>query len=142
MDTELLRSDGVQTVQAFFYALEPSNDAQFTSVVTPDFYIFEGGTRFDGQAILSFTKAQRGAGKSYKWNVIDADVHVMGNNAWIAYLNKGSITDFSGTADQEWLESAFLVKQRSGWKIAFLHSTCVPKPVRKANDQQELHPVR
>jgi ketosteroid isomerase-like protein len=121
------RAEAVQTVRAFFNALEAGNDTQFMSVVTPDFYSFEGGARFSGQEILSFIKAQRAAGRSYQWNVSEADVHVTGTHAWIAYLNKGSITDSSGTINQKWLESAFLEKQGDGWKIAFLHSTRVPK---------------
>ena len=45
---------------------------------------------------------------------------------WIAYINKGSITDASGTISQKWLESAFLQKQAGNWKIVFMHSTRVP----------------
>jgi hypothetical protein len=44
---------------------------------------------------------------SYEWNVTEPDVHISGDTAWIAYVNKGSITDASGTAKQNWLESAF-----------------------------------
>jgi ketosteroid isomerase-like protein len=121
------RSEVVEAVRVFFNALEAGNNIQFMSVVTPDFYSFEGGTRFSGQEIFSFIRAQHAAGRSYRWNVTEADVHVIGNNAWIAYQNKGSITDSSGTIDQKWLESAFLEKQADGWKIAFLHSTRVPK---------------
>lgn len=33
------------------------------------------------------------AGKRYEWNVTEPDVHISGNTAWIAYANKGSITD-------------------------------------------------
>ena len=53
-------------------------------------------------------------------------VHISGDTAWIAYVNKGSITDASGTAKQNWLESAFLEKQAGNWKIVFMHSTRVP----------------
>lgn len=124
------RSEVVQTVRALFNALEASNDAQFTSLLTSDFYIFDGGSRFSEQAILSLFKTQRAAGKSYNWNLSEPDVHVMGNTAWVAYVNKGSIIDSSGTKEQEWLESAFLEKHGAIWKIAFLHSTRVPKPVQ------------
>ncbi len=130
------RSEVVQTVQALFNALEASNDAQFTSLLTPDFYIFDAGKRFSGQGVLSLFKAMRGAGKSYNWNVSEADVHVIGNAAWVAYVNKGSITDPSGTRDQQWLESAFLEKQGAGWKIAFMQSTRVPMPIQNANDNK------
>jgi ketosteroid isomerase-like protein len=125
--TENDRSEVVESVRVFFNALEAGNNAEFMSVVTADFYSFEGGTRFSGQEILSFIKAQRAAGRSYRWNVSKADVRGTGNTAWIAYLNQGSITDSSGTTNQKWLESAFLEKQEYGWKIAFLHSTRVLK---------------
>ena len=36
------RSEVLQTVQALFNALEASNDGQFTSLLTPDFYLFDG----------------------------------------------------------------------------------------------------
>ncbi len=74
---------------------------------------------------MAFIKAQHAAGKRYEWNVTEPDVHISGNTAWIAYVNKGSITDSSGTMNQKWLESAFLQKQAGSWKIVFMHSTRV-----------------
>ena len=74
---------------------------------------------------MAFIKAQHAAGKRYEWNVTEPDVHISGDTAWIAYLNKGSITDASGTAKQNWLESAFLEKRAGNWKIVFMHSTRV-----------------
>jgi ketosteroid isomerase-like protein len=136
------RSEVVETVGALFNALEASNDAQFTSLLTPGFYIFDGGNRFSGQGVLAFLKAQRAAGKSFKWNVSEPDVHVIGDTAWVAYVNKGSITDSSGTKDQQWLESAFLQKEGASWKIAFMHSTRVPKPNQNANTNQEQQTER
>lgn len=131
------RPEVVQTVQALFNALKAGNDAQFTSLLSPDFYIFDGGKRFNAQGILLLLKGQRAAGTSHNWNVTEPDVHVIGNTAWVAYVNKGSITDSSGTKGQEWLESAFLENQGAGWKIAFMHSTRVPKPVQNAKDNKE-----
>ena len=122
------RSEVVETVGALFNALETNNDAQFASLLTRDFYLFDGGIRFSGQGILSLLKAGRAAGNSYKWSVSEPDVHIIGNTAWVTYINMGSITDSSGTRDQEWLESAFLEKQEAVWKIAFMQSTRVPKP--------------
>ena len=75
---------------------------------------------------MALIKAQHAAGKRYEWNVTEPDVHISGNGAWIAYVNKGSITDASGTVNQNWLESAFLEKQAGVWKIVFMHSTRVP----------------
>src|SRR3982074_2114964 len=116
----------VDTVSTVFTAALTDDGAKFDSVIVSDFYIFDGGVRFNGDAIMSVIKAQHAAGRRYEWNVTEPDVHISGNTAWIAYVNKGSITDASGTVSQKWLESAFLQKQSGIWKIVFMHSTRVP----------------
>ena len=116
----------VDTVSTIFTAARADDLAKFDSVIAPGFYIFDGGARFEGDAIKVLIKAQHAAGKRYEWNVTEPDVHISGNTAWIAYVNKGSITDASGTVNQNWLESAFLQKQAGAWKIVFMHSTRVP----------------
>jgi ketosteroid isomerase-like protein len=116
----------VDTVSTIFTAASTDDVAKFDSVIASDFYIFDGGARFNGDAIMAFIKAQHAAGKRYEWNVTEPDVHISGNTAWIAYVNQGSITDASGTMNQKWLESAFLQKQAGIWKIVFMHSTRVP----------------
>jgi hypothetical protein len=116
----------VDTVSTIFDAARADDVAKFDSVIASDFYIFDGGVRFNGDSIMALIKAQHVAGKRYEWNVTEPDVHITGSTAWIAYINKGSITDASGTISQKWLESAFLQKQAGNWKIAFMHSTRVP----------------
>jgi ketosteroid isomerase-like protein len=116
----------VDTVSTIFTAARADDLAKFDSVIAPGFYIFDAGARFEGDAIMVLIKAQHAAGKRYEWNVTEPDVHISGNTAWIAYVNKGSITDASGTVNQNWLESAFLQKQAGAWKIVFMHSTRVP----------------
>ena len=116
----------VDTVSAIFIAARADDVAKFDSVIASDFYILDGGARFNGDSIMALIRAQHAAGKRYEWNVTEPDVHIRGNTAWIAYVNKGSITDASGTVDQNWLESAFLEKQAGTWKIVFMHSTRVP----------------
>jgi ketosteroid isomerase-like protein len=118
----------VDTVNTIFTAARADDVAKFESVITSDFYIFDGGARFNGDSIMAFIKAQHAAGKRYEWNVTEPDVHISGNTAWIAYVNKGSITGASGTVNQNWLESAFLEKQAGTWKIVFMHSTRAPIP--------------
>jgi ketosteroid isomerase-like protein len=116
----------IDTVSTIFTAALTDDVAKFDSVIASEFYIFDGGARFNGDAIMTFIKAQHAAGKRYEWNVTEPDVHISGNTAWIAYVNKGSITDASGTTNQKWLESSFLQKQAGIWKIVFMHSTRVP----------------
>jgi ketosteroid isomerase-like protein len=116
----------VDTVSTVFTAARADDLAKFQSVIASGFYIFDGGARFDGDSIMALIKGQHAAGKRYEWNVTDRDVHISGSTAWIAYVNKGSITDAAGTVNQSWLESAFLEKQAGTWKIVFMHSTRVP----------------
>jgi ketosteroid isomerase-like protein len=116
----------VDTVSSMCTALRTDDTPKFDSVIAPDFYIFDGGTRFNGETIMGLIKAQHAAGKRYEWKVTEPDVHISGNTAWIAYINQGSITDASGSVNQQWLESAFLQKQAGSWKIVFMHSTRVP----------------
>jgi hypothetical protein len=116
----------VDAVSTIFTAARADDVAKFDSVIAPGFYIFDGGARFNGDTIMAFIKAQHAAGKRYEWNLTGPEVHIHGNTAWIAYVNKGSISDASGTVNQNWLESAFLEKQAGIWKIVFMHSTRVP----------------
>ena len=120
----------VDTVSTIFTAARADDVAKFDSVIAPGFYIFDVGARFNGDTIMALIKAQHAAGKRYEWNVTEPDVHIHGNTAWIAYVNKGSISDASGTVNQNWLESAFLEKQAGVWKIVFMHSTRVPPPTQ------------
>ncbi|WP_353066581.1 nuclear transport factor 2 family protein [Tunturibacter psychrotolerans] len=116
----------VDTVKAVFAAATVDDLAKFHAVVAPRFYLYDAGARFDGDAIMALIKAQHAKGTRYVWNVTEPDVHVIGDTAWIAYVNKGAVTDESGTRAQSWLESAFLERHGGVWKIVFMHSTRVP----------------
>ena len=116
----------VDTVSTIFSAASTEDIAKLDSVIAPDFYIFANGARFNGDALMRAIKALHAAGKRNDEHVTEPDIHISGNTAWIAYVNKGSITDASGTVNQGWLESAFLEKQAGTWKIVFMPSTRVP----------------
>jgi ketosteroid isomerase-like protein len=120
------QSQIVDAVNTIFTALQTDDAARLNSVIAPDFYIFDGGKRFNAQEVMAIFKAQHLAGKRYEWNVTEPDIHIIGNTAWIAYVNDGSISDASGRVHQQWLESGFLEKQAGRWKILFMQSTRVP----------------
>ena len=117
----------VNTVKTIFAAAEADDLAKFHSVTAPGFYIFDNGKRFDGDAIMELIKTLQAAGNLYQWNVTAPDVHVNGNNAWIAYVNRGSVTNAAGKHDYQWLESAVLQQQSGVWKVVFMQSTRVPQ---------------
>jgi ketosteroid isomerase-like protein len=118
----------VSTVQSIFAAATTDDIAKFESLVEPSFYLYEAGHRFNGDSIMMMIKALHAKGVRYTWNVTEPDVHIDGSTAWIAYVNRGTITDTSGTKDAMWLESAILEKRNGAWKIAFMTSARVPGP--------------
>jgi ketosteroid isomerase-like protein len=120
------QSQILDALNTIFTAIQTDDAARLNSVITPDFYIFDGGKRFNAEQVMAIFKAQHLAGKRHEWNVTEPDVHISGNTAWIAYVNDGSISDASGTVHQQWLESAFLEKQAGTWKVLFMQSTRVP----------------
>ena len=104
-------------------AAEAGDDAGFKAHVTDAFYAYDGGKRFDAAGLLSVVKLAQASGKKYEWSVTEPEVHVACNWAWIAYVNKGSVTDASGRQELIWLESAILTYQGGYWRVEFLHST-------------------
>jgi ketosteroid isomerase-like protein len=122
------QSQIVDRVNSMFTALQTDDAARLNSILAPDFYMFDGGHRFNGEAIMIQIKTLQDSGRRFEWSVTQPDIHISGNTAWIAYVNEGSITDASGRVNQQWLESAFLEKRAGIWKIRFVHSTRVPKP--------------
>jgi len=117
----------IDTVKAIFDAAKSDDLEKFHAVTTRGFYMFDNGARFDGDAMMALMKADHAAGKRYDWNITDPDVHIQGSTAWIAYINKGSLTDAAGTQELQWQESAFLHREGDTWKIAFFHSSRIPQ---------------
>ncbi len=117
-----------ETIRTMYAAASTDDLAKFHSVTTPSFTAFDLGQRFDGDALMTMVKSAHTAGKVIVWTVTQPDVHINCNTAWIAYTNRGSLTDASGTVPLTWLESAFLQKDAGTWKIVFFHSTRVPPP--------------
>ncbi len=48
----------VDTVSTIFAAALTDDVAKFDSVIASDFYIFDGGARFNGDSVMAFIKAQ------------------------------------------------------------------------------------
>lgn len=117
----------VVDVMLQMYVAATNDDlALFHRVVATDFYAFDGGKRFSGDSLMSLIKGAHDAGKRYVWTVTEPEVHLLCNDAWITYTNRGSLQDETGTKNLMWLESAFLHKEAGVWKIRFFHSTRVP----------------
>jgi ketosteroid isomerase-like protein len=113
----------VDTVKAVFVAAAADDLGKFHAVTTKDFYAYDNGMRFDGDALIQAIQKQHAAGYVYEWNVTQPEVHVAGNMAWITYINKGMVKNPEGTHQVTWLESMVLEKKGGKWRIHFVHST-------------------
>jgi ketosteroid isomerase-like protein len=115
-----------QTLRLMYVALANEDTAQLRAVITPDFYAFDGGERFNGDELMTLIKSLHAAGKTIVWTVPEPTVRIEGTVAWITYTNRGSSQDAAGKKDVSWLESAVLLKEAGTWRIQFFHSTRVP----------------
>ena len=122
-------ADEVKVIDAMrtMYAALVSDDLNgFRAAVTPDFYAYDGGKRYDGDALSNAIKAGHASGTVYVWTVNEAAVHGTCEQAYVTYVNRGSVKNASGARDVTWLESAVLQKTAGQWRIRFFHSTRVP----------------
>ncbi len=116
----------VAALESMYRAAAADDLTLFHAVAAPDFYAFDNGKRFDGDALMRLIKDLHAAGKVYVWSVTEPQVRIFRDTAFVTYVNRGSIEDRSGKKDLAWLESALLRKGDGRWRILFLHSTRVP----------------
>jgi hypothetical protein len=104
--------------------------AGFDAVIAPGFYAYDGGVRYDGDALMKDVMQYQAKGVTFVWTVTQPDVHIDCNVAWISYVNSGSIqmSPTSPALPTTWLESANLRRINGTWKLVFFQSTRVPPP--------------
>ena len=115
-----------ETLKLMYVAASNDDLALFHRVAAADYLAFDGGQRFSGDELMALIQAEHKKGRRYVWTVMEPNVHLACNDAWIAFTNRGSVEDEGGKKDRIWLESAFLHKEVGVWKIQFFHSTRVP----------------
>lgn len=104
--------------------------AKMHSVTAPTFYAFDGGHRYGGiDELMKVVRALQDQGVKYIWKVTQPKVTIHCSEAWISYVNDGSVQMPNSASPHpvQWLESAVLEKQHGAWKIVFFHSTRVPE---------------
>jgi ketosteroid isomerase-like protein len=116
----------IKAMESMYLAATTDDLDLFHSVTAPEFFAFDNGSRFDGDALMQLVKNLRASGKTYVWSVTEPRVEIFGDTALITYVNRGSVQDESGKMELTWLESALLRKDNGTWRIRFLHSTRMP----------------
>lgn len=111
-----------QTIEDMYAAVSVNDAAKASAFMAPDFYLFEGGVRMSGPQILARMKELSAKGMAYAWSVTQPDVRVFCNDAFIAYVNKGSMTDAAGAHPLTWLESGLLHYDGKAWRIEVMQS--------------------
>jgi hypothetical protein len=120
-DTEAV----VRTVRDFFDAASRDDLDKFHDLVLGSFYAYDGGKRWEGDALMRALIEWHRQGMKLAWSVNDPQVHVDCDMAWITYLNRGQVQKPADAAPTptNWLESVTLQRQGKEWKLAFLHSS-------------------
>jgi hypothetical protein len=111
-------------IRRLLAAMSKLDRSTFRSLVTPGFYCFDIGKRYDADGLMEMFGTAQHDGKKFVWSVTEPDVHIHVDCAWISYINVGSIQTSADTypTPTSWLESAFLQHSNEGWKVAFFHS--------------------
>ena len=121
--------DAAQTMRDMYAALQTDDLAAFRAATTQDFFAYDVGERFDGDALLNLIKRRHAEGVVFEWNVNDPKVEVTCDMALVTYVNTGSATQAGVKRELSWLESATLKHDGQRWRIRFFHSTRVAAPV-------------
>lgn len=116
----------IKAVESMYLAAATDDLDLFHRVTAPDYFAFDNGRRFDGDALMRLVKNLHVSGKTYVWSVTEPQVEIFDDTALITYVNRVSVQDESGKKDLTWLESALLRKDNGTWRIRFLHSTQMP----------------
>jgi hypothetical protein len=120
-----------EAVRTLFAAATVDDMPKMHTVVAPNFYIFDLGRQFNSiDELMKVITSLQDQGAKFAWKVTNPRVTVHCNDAWITYLNDGSVQLPKSTTPTptQWLESAILEKQDGAWKVVFMHSTRVPLP--------------
>ena len=60
------QSQIVDTVNTIFTAARADDVAKFDSVIASDFYIYDGGVRFNGDGVMAVIQAQHASGQTLR----------------------------------------------------------------------------
>lgn len=125
MNSSIESTAVTDTIRAVLSAATSDDMEKFRSLISPGFYAFDNGTRYDGDTLMQTAISAHAKGMKIVWNVTEPDVHIYGDHAWIAYKNVGSIqlTANAAPTPMIWLESAYLERHSTSWKILFLQSS-------------------
>jgi hypothetical protein len=112
----------IDTVAVLLAAAKANDYATFDACASPGFFVHENGERLDAKGVFHLIVNAQRDGAVFEWNICDPIVHVNGNLASIAYLNRGSVTRNGEREPVTWLETATLTRTHGAWRVEFMSS--------------------
>jgi len=121
--------DVVAAIERAFAAIGNNDKALLREVFCEDFHAFENGIAMTGPELFELMSRYHAQGRRYQWSVNSPQVELQDSLAVVVYVNRGFITETPGSrpTPMSWLETVLLRRQKSGWRLAFLHSTRTPQ---------------
>ena len=132
-NSQMAEQQVIQTMERFFEILDVDNYKRglLSEVVTEDFKIFEAGEVMDIERFHDFvTHVDPNVAplSETSWSLSEFDISLDADSAHVSYLNKGIFKHGTEmTATLNWMESAYVIKQPSGYKIKFLNSNVISR---------------
>ncbi|HLO80297.1 MAG TPA: nuclear transport factor 2 family protein [Chitinophagaceae bacterium] len=111
------------TIKAMFDGLSNLSIEQVKNNSTEDLVIFEHGMIWNMDTLSTIINALKDFNPVRVNSFEFLKTEIQGQTAWVAYLNKATVTTNVQKVEYKWLESAVLVKQGNDWKVKMLHST-------------------
>jgi hypothetical protein len=115
-------------VRGWFGAFGRNDYQAGYALQAPGFYAYDNGQRYDGTTLGELLRTAKASGLKVEWNIGAVDVHAGCDEAWAAWVNKGSAGAPGAVEPVTWLESAGLRYQDGHWRMEFLNSSRVPPP--------------
>ena len=121
-------SDVQQVIVRLFDGVAEIDSSKIAKHTTKDFLLLEDGLIWNSDSLFRVLKPMKSQQfkRSNEFRFIRHEIK--GKVAWIAYYNTAYISFNGQKREVNWLESAVLVKDSTGWKVKVLHSTMITKP--------------
>jgi len=124
-------SDVQQVIVKLFDGIAEIDSSKIAKHTTKDFLLLEDGLIWNSDSLVKVLKPMKSQQfkRSNEFRFIRHEVK--DKMAWVAYNNTAYISFNGQKREINWLESAVLVKDSTGWKVKVLHSTMIAKPPKK-----------
>ena len=124
-------TDIQQAIVKLFDGIAEIDSFKIAKHITKDFLLLEDGLIWNSDSLVRVLKPMKSQQfkRSNEFRFIRHEVK--DRMAWVVYNNTAYISFNEQNREVNWLESAVLVKDSTGWKVKVLHSTMIAKPPKK-----------